>query len=165
MNVKPNLSMPSPSGFRLFSWIVILAVLATLVGGFWLAGSPQQERFRRADAQRLQQLQQIANGVDAFWQQNQRLPANLEELQTSRSFFAGPEGVRDPESNELYRYQPQTSSTYELCATFQTATLAETNPPHPVFDGPAASGFWNHGVGLTCFRPSILNAKNPMGKF
>jgi hypothetical protein len=90
------------------------------------------------------------------WQQKNVLPEKISDLQDSISGFfppVGPDGV-------AYEYTVKDSLTFELCATFKTAsvgsdTSGRTKPMPIGFVGDPYSQNWNHGIGRTCFSRSI----------
>jgi len=65
---------------------VTAIVLAALVWGFTLAGSPQNERLRRFDSQRVNDLQMIQTYLTDYWQNKSKLPEkiNRPKRQSSR---------------------------------------------------------------------------------
>jgi hypothetical protein len=115
--------------------VAVLAVLGALGGGFYLIGPPADERARRLDGRRENDLQQLRLAVDLYWTRNNRLPATLDELATEAgtTIYA-----RDPESGQPYAYSVKPPDEYELCATFARESEARD--------------FWSHGVGRRCFR-------------
>ncbi len=137
-------------GFRVFVGAVIAAVLAVLVAGLWLGGSPAQERARRLDAARVSDLQNISNAIDQYYNANNALPPDLAMLTRSReTYFVG--NINDPETGRPYEYMTRTANTYDLCATFATDNREEQAPrprePYPAWE----SRFWEHGPEHTCF--------------
>lgn len=120
--------------------LTAVAIVAIAVGLF-LLGSPTEERARRLDERRVDDLAALARAVDLYWSRNGRLPSSLEEL---RSEPGGNVSSTDPSTNAQYEYRPLEAGTYELCAHF------ERDSPPP---GRAISeGFWSHGSGRHCFR-------------
>jgi len=69
------------------------------------------------------------------------LPATLAELTPS-----SPVSLKDPVTHAPYEYHPKSGTTYELCATFATASRADegTYPPR--------TAFWNHPKGRHCYQ-------------
>ncbi len=136
-----------------FVGFVAIAVVVVIIFGLVSAGSPAAERIRRGDEQRVSELQQISYAVDQYWAQNGTLPASLEDLAKSPDAYVT--SITDPRSGEPYVYRPYQQlplagqpiiSSYQLCATFEGATPAETSRPVP-----PPETFWNHDIGETCF--------------
>lgn len=115
-------------------------VLAAVTAGLFLIGSPGQERARRIDDRRVEDLRAIAAAIDLYWTRHGRLPASLDELR-------GEPGVQivttDPDGAEGYGYQPVDSVRYEVCARFRRET--EVSYQYP------GRNLWAHGAGWQCF--------------
>jgi hypothetical protein len=146
---------------RVARWCAIGFVAVVVVVAFILAGSPQSERFRAFDSERVNHLQMIQGEILSFWQYKDRLPENLAEITDPIRGFAAP---IDPETSTPYRYEvvDPLTFTFKLCATFTapsdsyvgTLEYRVAKPvPAPFFDG--GVGVWEHGSGETCFVRTI----------
>lgn len=146
---------------KLFVYIVIGVVAVSVIGGFFIVGSPRQERVRRFDEERVNHLQIIQSEVISYWQSKSRLPLGLDELTDSIRGFRAPQ---DPNTGEPYVYNRKDNLLFELCATFEQASSAydetqfivPTKPvraldPYP----PDLYSTWEHGLGYTCFEREI----------
>ena len=142
---------------RIFDWTVISIILATIVYGFFVAGSPQNQRLVRLDERRISDLQNIQWQIINYWQRKSALPLNLKELEDSISGFIVP---RDPISSLDYVYKQTGSTPFELCAFFSTSTSESYSstlgtyrekPLMPVSAGHAADNNWSHYIGEGCF--------------
>jgi len=121
--------------------VVIVAVISAIVAGILLLGSPANERTRRLDARRVNDLLALARATDLYWTRHERLPASIDELVQEPGFSVS---AQDPGTGVPYEYSAVDEKTYELCASFaQSATLVEHR-----LDG----DFWTHGEGRQCFR-------------
>jgi len=118
--------------------VVVLGVLAVIVVGLRIVGSPAAQRVRRLDERRVSDLQTIAYAVDAYWMQNQTLPRSVDELTPATRVTIQ---ARDPVQSVPYVYRAGDGNRYELCATFEGDTTAETPP-----------AFWRHPTGQHCFQ-------------
>lgn len=128
-----------------------IAVVATIVAGLIIAGSPSEQRKKRADEQRAQHLQQIAYAVDNFWNRSARLPESIQELAKAPDAYL--QQTTDPKTQMTYEYRVVTNESYELCATFETSSNAQipgkVSVPRPV-SGPNGQ-YWSHNAERTCF--------------
>ena len=124
--------------------VAATVVVASIITGVILVGSPSEGRLRQFDSTRIADLQGIMRAMDSFWSRNERLTASLEEL------MADPRvRVRnlDPGSAEPYDYTPLDEDTYELCATFDRESAAPMRP--------SSADFWRHGMGRQCFELDV----------
>ncbi|MDP6371014.1 MAG: DUF5671 domain-containing protein [Vicinamibacterales bacterium] len=128
------------SGGQIAIGAAAVAVVAAVIGGLLVLGSPGLERARRLDDRRVRDLREIARSVDLHWTRTERLPASLEELsQGSRT----PLDTADPETAQPYDYRVTGADTYELCANFELDSEETPEPPGPYF--------WSHDAGRQCF--------------
>lgn len=125
---------------RIFPALIILVVVAAVIAGLFLIGSPAEERARRVDARRVDALRQISGVVDLYWTRHGRLPDSLGAL-------VGEPGVAletvDPKTGDPYGYRVLSDSTYELCASFEM--------PSPEGAGRIGGDWWFHEAGTTCY--------------
>lgn len=138
----------------------ILIVLASIVLGFSVVGSPATQRAIRMDNQRLMDLQSIQWQVVNYYQSKEGLPGSLSDIEDSISGFEIP---KDPETNLPYEYVliGQSAKTFQLCATFTRESQGEGSmmgrdysyamPMDPMMGGEK----WNHPAGRHCFDRTI----------
>jgi hypothetical protein len=125
---------------RLAGTVVTLAVIAAVVAGVYLLGSPAEERARRLDERRVQDLSGIAQAVDLYWTRESRLPPSLEQL---RSDTGAAVTVADPSTAAPYDYRPLEGGRYQLCASFEGDSRDSNR---------VDTGFWTHRAGRQCFQ-------------
>ena len=149
----------TPGHGRTAAYVASIFVLAALVAGFFIAGSPAAERARRFDEQRLNDLRSIQWRVVSHWQVKGTLPKTLSDLATDIDGFSDP---KDPETGISYRYVPTGERSFELCAVFARAYGDPSAPAKPVFGSDLSSirseidaGGWAHPAGEACFSRTI----------
>jgi hypothetical protein len=111
-------------------------VIGAIVTGLYLGGSPSEQRLVRMDERRVQDLNRLANAVQVYWQQQEELPTELNQLLDGQRLKEMPV---DPASGTAYRYIPQ-DDRFELCASFDRSTLDSER-----------MAFWQHPAGEHCF--------------
>lgn len=132
-----------------------LLVTAVVVTSFLILGSPESERVRRYDQERVQHLQSLSSTIDIFWTNESRLPNSLEEMRGSRNYYI--EGLVDPITGESYAYTLLSEQSYELCATFDTKNGDEPQiPPRAPGAFDRSTTFWSHEAGRVCFTIDAL---------
>ena len=147
-----------------FQAVVVAAVVLTVGYGFYLAGSPQNQRLVRFDDQKISDLQMIQSQLVNYWQQKGTLPATLDALNDPISSFAVP---MDAQTHQPYEYRVTAAHAFQICATFNRPSLASPVSPIPGNDLNASSN-WQHGAGRVCFDRSIdpvlypVNSKIPV---
>ena len=155
-----GLKQSSSQKSRAVAWLASAVVLAAIVAGFFLVGTPAQQRARRFDEQRVNDLQSIQYQIINYWQNKGKLPASLDLLTDSISGFTPPV---DPQTQNSYDYSIKDSLGFELCADFKTDSgkipsgqnmfiFKDMSPPiraYPYQDN------WEHGMGEICFDRTI----------
>jgi hypothetical protein len=144
----------------------VALVIASIIGGFLIVGSPAQQRAVRFDQQRVNDLQNIQWQVINYWQKKQVLPTSIVDLNDPLANFTVP---ADPETAAAYQYLMKGKLAFELCATFgtdsQTIGAVRGNvsgivyPVAPIPTGVADN--WNHANGQACFDRTIDPAMYP----
>ncbi len=137
---------------RFVIWGSIIAALAVIVYGFYIAGSPFKQRQVRFDSQRVSDLQTIQSQTVYYWQQKGKLPQSLGDLVDSISGFTPP---ADPDTNQSYEYKTTGNLSFELCADFSLPS-DESKTYAQRYAIPAGSkDNWEHSAGHVCFSRSI----------
>lgn len=149
-----------PQYARYINWAVGLLVVLTVISGFFIVGTPAEARQKRLDIQRVNDLQTIQWQVVNFWQQKERLPASIAELEDPIAGYSNP---RDPKTHELYVYRPGQNLSFELCATFEAAGNADwgRGEAMPVRAYGTLEGDWAHNTGETCYVRTIDPERYP----
>lgn len=150
---------------KIFAWVTSLVVLVAIVGGFFIVGTPTEQRMMRFDERRISDLQVTQNEIVNYWTQKNILPPTLNELKNSISGFVPP---LDPETNIAYEYNIKSGLVFELCAEFKLPSLTNKvvngmeTVPRSVYE--PYNQNWSHGKGRTCFErtidPELYKPKN-----
>ncbi|HWH07502.1 MAG TPA: DUF5671 domain-containing protein [Candidatus Paceibacterota bacterium] len=145
--------------------LVATAVIAAIVSGFFIIGTPSEVRLVRYDVQKVSDLQTLQYQIVNYYQQKEALPETIEELTDPLSGFTAPV---DPQTNEPYRYTKTGNLSFSLCATFnQESKDLEGRGPSMGRDlaypsvGMGIDENWKHGAGETCFERTIDPERYP----
>lgn len=134
-----------------------VVMLTSIIGGFFIMGSPAAQRDLRLDGDRVSDLSSIQSQiVYAHWQAKGVLPKTLSELQDDINYFTVPV---DPETGAAYGYRVTGPTSFELCATFTRPSRAN-DTARPYMDGMEES--WTHKEGEQCFPRTIDPEKFPV---
>ena len=148
--------------------VVTLVVLAMIVYGIALIGSPSSQRAKMMDEQRVNDLTNIQwQIVNIQWTNKGEIPVNLDALRDSISGYTLP---TDPETKQSYEYTKLSKNSFELCATFKTevSTSTTNSVTGKPISGPYIYGSvnenWQHGAERTCFTRVIDEKLYPLNK-
>lgn len=131
--------MKEGAGRKLFIVIVVAVVLASVIGGLLMLGSPGRQRAKKLDERRISQLKDISQAVDLYWTRHQGLPPDLAVLGKESGIVIA---ITDPASGRPYSYRKTGTNSYELCAVFATVSSGR-------------AGLWAHGRGPRCFKIKV----------
>ena len=157
----------NPEKARMIGWGAGAVVLASIVSGFFIIGTPGQVRLYRFDDQKVSDLQNIQYQVVNYWQQKEKLPDALSQLSDPLSGWTVPV---EPQGGS-YRYEKTAQMTFKLCATFNAETQANsmTNGRAMPVSAPLAGAKgpdletqpWTHAMGERCFERTIDPQRYP----
>jgi len=122
----------------LFAVLSAIAMIAAVVVGLVVIGSPSEYRMRRFDERRATDLSSISGAVRTYRLTHESLPQKLGDLQSAITY-----SLKDPVGRP-YEYAIKDEFSYELCAEFDTTT---DTPTSTRFN----SVFEKHGSGRQCF--------------
>lgn len=146
--LKRDKSVIQPQ-IKMIGIVASIAIILSIVGSFFVIGSPLTARSARLDDRRISDLQTIQWQVVNYWQQKKALPQTLDGLTDSISGFSAP---RDPATGTAYEYKVTGPLTFSLCATFDldSTTSAVSRPVmYDTFEN------WQHKTDRQCFDRTI----------
>lgn len=147
-NIKTNMQ-------KFLATILAIVVLGSVGAGFFIVGTPKEQRNRTFDETRIQNLYTVQSQIISFWQQKQKLPENLNQLNNDILGFYIP---TDPETMATYEYSTKTELNFELCANFSTVLTteeAQNKAKYQSFPYSNSSQSWAHDKGHVCFERTI----------
>jgi len=153
-----------PGRARTLGYAVGVLVLAAIVSGFFIMGSPNDIRMYRFDDRKVGDLTNIQYQIVTYWQQKEKLPAKLEDLADPISGMNVPV---DPQTSEPYKYVVKGTMSFDLCANFNAVNQPNSlRNQYPVAktiypDGLVMEDSWQHGVGEVCFNRTIDPERYP----
>lgn len=136
--------------------VVSVVVIISIILGFFIIGTPTNQRDRRFDDQRVQNLQSLQQQIVDFWVKTEVLPPDLKSLENDISGFYVP---TDPNTKQAYEYKVIDKLTFELCANFSTSNKNDKSFPITTAPQMYPNDFfqqnWNHEATHTCFNRKI----------
>jgi type III secretory pathway component EscS len=146
------------------AWSVGALALISIVGGFFIVGTPGQARLYRFDDQKVSDLEQIQYQVVNYYQHKQQLPLSLADLHDTLSNVPTP---TDPQTNQAYEYRATGALSFDVCANFNAPTRVGSNANNGAYSAPIPASYrmnqnnWQHGAGRVCFDRTIDPALYP----
>ncbi|OGZ63212.1 MAG: hypothetical protein A2639_02025 [Candidatus Staskawiczbacteria bacterium RIFCSPHIGHO2_01_FULL_34_27] len=143
---------------KYFVWATSVIILISVIGAFFIVGSPKQARLIQFDQQRISDLQNLQYQVVNYWQRKGQMPKSLSDLNDSISGYVAPQ---DPETNMPYEYNIKNAANlnFELCAVFNLdgnrSGVSPKSIPVPYGAYPQELQNWDHASGRVCFERTI----------
>lgn len=135
---------------KLYYRTATVLVVAAILAGLYVAGTPMDARLLKLDERRIEALQRVRTVVEQFHDGNDSLPS-MQEIMTR----AGEDSTwfRDAETGAPYEYQVLSDSSYELCAEFARSSREGAR----YWDAS-----WNHPEGRHCFAFRIKDGTSTL---
>jgi hypothetical protein len=148
---------------KIIPYLGIILVIAAIVTGFILVGSPTKQRAMKFDSQRVSNLKDIQYQILSYWQTKKTVPSTLEVMNDS---FSGQVVPLDAETGASYEYKMKDKNSFELCATFSLDYVdtkgkgsagyisSSMDYTYPIgYFSPTDN--WKYNKGRTCFQRAI----------
>ena len=142
-----------------FAWISAVIILVSIIGAFYIIGTPNSARLMQYDLQKVSDLQTIQMQIINYWQKKSALPNQLSDLNDPISGFVVPVDSQTKKSYE-YNIKDLVGLSFELCANFnQASQLNQQGINNSAFPVPGSldsyNQNWNHSAGRICFERTI----------
>ncbi|MBU4257038.1 hypothetical protein KKC04_01345, partial [Patescibacteria group bacterium] len=105
---------------RIYFYCSLAAVAAVFVASLFFVESPTETRNRKYDNAILDNFQKIDGALNTYYQDYEKLPADLEELKTEFTYITDKD-LENPATKEKFEYKIINENTYELCVAFITS--------------------------------------------
>ena len=130
-------------------------VLAIIAFGFYLTGSPSENRLFREDELRVQDLRHISSAVGRYFRDEKKAPTTLqsvfEECENQTAYFC--QRLQGAKPGD-FEYAITDEKSYQLCTTFERAAPFAKNKPRN------SNNAAHHEAGRQCYSykfPKIGN--------
>lgn len=146
LELKSTTSLTDSNLPKTLGWVAIAIMLVSFVGAFFVVDSPMTSRIRSYDNRRAQDLTNLRYTVQNYYGEKNKLPESLDQIKNS---YQPSVSITDPKTNVLYEYQTTGTTTFQLCANFETS-----NKNRPVDYSYPDAGF-AYDPGRNCFDYTI----------
>ncbi len=124
----------TPKIKKIVAFTLIFITAITIIVVFSIVGTPEQQRKKRIDEQKIFELMSLQNSISYFWETKNKLPESLDELKKENIYYLP--------INYQYEYNVLNSTSFEICTTFY---YSNTNSE------------WSHTDGRYCFVRDVSN--------
>lgn len=144
---------------KIFFFATLALVVAVFVAAWFFVESPKTARNRRLDQALVQNIYNIENALNGYYDRNKKLPANLEEFKAGNDFYMNASALVDPETKAPIAYNKISDKEFELCATFRTDSIAEAVKNSSTAYVGMDINSKEHLAGYQCLRGNLYSAK------
>ena len=138
---------------RIYFYGSIAVTAIALVSAFFFIDSPLKVRDQKYDQAIINKFEQIDNAINAYYGENQKLPASLNDLLSGGStYYILDKEITDPTTGQAFVYKINGKDFYELCATFKTSNK---NTDIDTYIGGYNNKLWLHDVGYQCLKQRV----------
>ncbi len=136
-------------------WVVVATfiILASIVWGFAVLGSPRTQQLLKYDEQKVVDLQDINNQITSYYMTKGFLPETLVQMVKENYYTI----QTDQQNQKPYEYKKITDKTYNLCAEFNKESKNDNPLSLPNTYGRQG---WEHLVGHYCFELDVNSIPN-----
>ncbi len=143
---------------KVFAVTIGVVLLTSIASGFFIAGTPSEQRAIRFDEDRINDLTVIQDNILNYTISNNALPKDTTQLEQ----WVG-ELPTDPDTKTPYAYSKESKTEFTLCATFAAERSEDTQNtmyyPEIYSEKTTAhlvgGSSWKHGVGEQCFTRTV----------
>lgn len=143
---------------KIFFFATLILVMAVFVAAWFFVESPQTARNRRLDQVLMQNIYNLENVVNNYYERNKKLPANIDELKADKNIYIGPNTLVDPENNMPLVYNKLNEKEFEICVTFRTSSIAENGKMMTSYVGVGRNNN-DHLAGYQCLPGNLYTLK------
>jgi len=144
---------------KIFFGATLVFVLAAFVAAWFFVESPKTARNRRLDQALIQNIYNIENAMNSYYDRYSKLPANLEEFRADKNVYVSAAALIDPETKAPIVYNKIGDKEFELCATFRTDSIAEAARNSSTAYVGMDINSKEHAAGYQCLRGNLYTAK------
>lgn len=137
---------------KIFALVAIVISIIVLLSSFFVIDSPKAARDKKIDSQTLSALSSLSANITIYYDTNNELPADLNELEISSYEKRNLDSLEEPVT-----YKKIDANNYELCANFKRKTEEESNVGYGY--GYTYENEWDHTAGNYCFSKEVTNKK------
>jgi len=134
---------------QIYFYASLAIVVAIFISSLFVVDSPTETRNKKFDNLILDSFNNIDGAINGYYQENEELPANLNELREEYSYLSE-DSLRDPVSKVQFDYRVTADDAYELCATFKTSNKNEN-----LMEFSYNKDRWSHDAGYQCLSQKV----------
>ncbi|MHB8903718.1 MAG: DUF5671 domain-containing protein [Patescibacteria group bacterium] len=142
---------------KIFFFASLALVLVAFILAWFFVDSPKVMRDRRLDQIVLNNISNIENAVNSYYDKNKKLPDSLEVLKNNSDFYLNEKTLQDPENGTAINYNKKSATEFEFCATFRTNSKELNDQNGNYYNIPSSQV---HLAGYQCLKGNLYVLNN-----
>ncbi|MDQ5949097.1 MAG: hypothetical protein QG589_223 [Patescibacteria group bacterium] len=138
---------------KIWLGIALVFVIASIIWGFVVIGSPRTQQLFKYDIQKISDLQNLDSQVQSYYYSKNTLPETMADI-TGMAYYLN---AKDPQTGVSYVYEKVDVANYKLCAVFNKDSQDDVNNKTMYIGGYNAN--WTHPAGQYCFPRTVDQQK------
>lgn len=126
-DIKRNVFVPKTLFERLFAVISIVLLSAIFIAAWFFVDLPKDARAKRLDNNLMNNIYQLESAVNNYYSLYERLPENLEEMQSDPAVYLDSNVLVDAETGKPIEYLRESENAFLFCADFRRASDSSEN--------------------------------------
>ncbi len=154
-DVKRENPEKSSKTVKFFFFGTLVLAVAIFVSAWFFVESPKMARARRVDEALVQNMYNLENAVNNYYERNKKLPNDIEELKSYHYAYQNLGNMFDPETKEPIVYQKDGDKEFKMCATFRTSSIVDDGAKNNYYSGLDSNGNKAHLAGYQCLDGNL----------
>jgi hypothetical protein len=138
---------------KIWLGVALVFVVASIVWGFVVIGSPRTQQLFKYDIQKISDLQNLDSQIQSYYYSKNMLPATMTDI-TGMAYYLN---AKDSQTGVDYVYEKVSEVDYKLCAVFNKDSQDDVNNKTMYIGGYNAN--WTHPKGQYCFKRMVDQQK------
>jgi len=140
---------------KVWTLVALVFVVALVVWGFAVIGSPRTQQLIKYDQQKISDLQGLNYQLQNYYQMHGNIPSAIFDLDCAQS----PSNCMDKQTNKSYEYIKTGDVSYEFCAVFNKSS-ADEKIPYTTYYAETGPNFSQYDAGRSCFEYKMTVSQN-----
>lgn len=157
-DIKRHSFVPKTLFERLFAIISIVVLSAIFIAAWFFVDLPKDARAKRLDDNLMNNIYQLESAVNNYYSLYERLPENLEEMQSDPAVYLDSNYLFDAENGKAIEYRREGDKAFLFCADFRRAS---ENNNRPGF----GRGDKSHEAGYDCIEGQLWSEINTKSSY
>lgn len=109
---------------RIYLYTSLVIVIGVFIAALFVVESPKETRNRKIDERTINNIWDVSNAIESYYQEFDILPNDFDELIDKENFLSQKD-LENPLSGDRLEYKIVSETKYEICTDFLTSNLEQ----------------------------------------